>query len=78
MVPAKVLDVAQVQKAQSKSPIAVVVGHTDQPIGNLVILRLQLRLIPITGLADAKRITSPFDRHAVLNHRPSGHLSSPG
>lgn len=32
VVPAKALDVAQVQKAQAKAPVAVVVGEPQQPV----------------------------------------------
>ncbi len=54
MVPFKVLDVTQVQIAQPKAPVAVVVRQSDQLVDNLLILSITLDLIAIAGLVHTK------------------------
>jgi hypothetical protein len=54
LVPRKVLDVAQVQETQAKSPVLLVPSQALQPVGNLCIFVRQLGLIAETGLADRK------------------------
>ena len=58
MVPDKVFDVAQVQVAQPKAPGAIIVCQSNEPVGDLVVFSVELGLVAITGLADAKRLTS--------------------
>lgn len=52
VVPAKALDVAQVQKAQPKAPVTMVLGQTDQSVGDFLVLGVVLAFVAITGLAD--------------------------
>ncbi len=52
VVPAKVLYVAQIQVAQAKSPLAMIVGQPDQPVRDERILGVMLGLIAAAGLAD--------------------------
>ena len=54
MVPFKVLDVTQVQIAQPKASVAVVVRQSDQLVDNLLILSITLDLIAIAGLVHTK------------------------
>ena len=46
----KALDVTQVEVTKTKSPVAVVIGQTQQPVGDLLVLSILLGLIPVTGL----------------------------
>ena len=54
VVPLVALDVAQVQVAQAKAPVAVVVRQAQQPVSDLLILDIVLGLVPIARLAHAK------------------------
>ena len=62
VVPFEALDVAQVQEAQPKAPVALVVRQPHQPVGNEDVFRVQLGLVAITGLADAECLTRQLDR----------------
>jgi hypothetical protein len=53
VVPLEVFDVTQVQKAQPKTPVALVVRQPYQPVSNQVVFRVQLGLVAVAGLADA-------------------------
>jgi hypothetical protein len=57
VIPTKSFDVAEMQKAQPKSPVALIVGQSNQVIGNLIIDRQLLRLVAITSLANTKGVT---------------------
>jgi hypothetical protein len=74
----KSFDIAQAQVAQPKAPITNIVCQPNEPIGNLIVFSVELSLVAVTGLAEAKRRTSPLHWHVVLNHCSLGHLSSPG
>jgi len=62
VVPFEVLDVAQVQKAQPEAPVALVVRQPHQPISDEAVFLVQLGLVPVAGLADAKRPTRQVNR----------------
>jgi hypothetical protein len=62
MVPFEVFDVAQVQKAQPKASVVLVVRQPYQPISDDAVFRVQLGLVPVAGLADAKRATRQVNR----------------
>ena len=47
----KAFDVAQIQVAKHKTPVAVVVCQPQQPVGYLLVFGVLLGFIPITGLA---------------------------
>jgi len=53
MVPFETFYVTQIQEAQSKTPVALVVRQPYQPVGNDVVFCVQLDLVPVAGLADA-------------------------
>ena len=57
MIPFKALDVTQIQIAQAKAPVSMVVGQPDQLRGHFIILSVALTLVAIAVLADAKRYT---------------------
>ncbi len=76
VVPAKASDVAQVQIAQTKSPVAVVVGQANQPVGDLVVFNTLPGLIAVAGLADHKDLAGQLDWHATHHHRLLGCRSS--
>ena len=52
MVPAKAFDIAQVQVAQAKSPVAMVIRQADQPIGDERVLGIVFGFVTVAGLAD--------------------------
>lgn len=54
VVPSVDLHVVQVQKAQPESPVALIVGQTEQVVGDFDILCGLLCLVAVTGLAYAK------------------------
>ena len=61
VVPSEALNIAQVQEAQAKASIAVVVRQAQQPLGDFIILSAAASHISITGLADLKRLASRLD-----------------
>ena len=54
VVPFKTLDVTQVQIAKTEAPVAMLVGQSNQPSGHFVVLSIELALVEIAGLVDAK------------------------
>ena len=54
VVPAEVLDVAQVQEAEAKAPVAVVVGEAHQPVGDDLVFQRLAGLVAIAGFTDGK------------------------
>jgi len=62
VVPFEAFDVAQVQEAQAEAPVALVVRQPYQPVGNEDVFRVQLGLVAVAGLADAKRPARQLDR----------------
>ena len=48
---------AQVQKAQAKSPVLLVVGQASQPVRDRLILVTELGLVAVTSLVDTQGIT---------------------
>jgi len=62
VVPFEPFDVAQVQEAQPEAPVALVVRQPYQPVGDDTVFFVQLGLVPIAGLADAKRPTRQVNR----------------
>ena len=66
MVPFEALHVAKVQIAKTKAPVSVVVGQTDEPIGNQLILGIVLSFVAIARLANSKgfaRCSIPLDSY---------------
>src|SRR5690606_29212580 len=76
VVPSEPFDVAQVQKAQTESPAAMVVGEPQQPVGNLIVLSLVLSDVPVARLANLKGLTGQTHRDTSLLHRVLGHLAT--
>lgn len=62
VIPGEVTHIAQVQEAQSKAPVAVVVGQAQQPLGNLIVLDVAPGLVAVAGLADLEGLASRPDR----------------
>ena len=58
VIPAKVLHIAQVEIAQTKAPVAVVVCQADQPVGDERVLGILFGLVAVAGLADHTRAAS--------------------
>ena len=70
------LDVAQIQEAQAKTPGLLGPRQSDQQIGNMLFLVVQLCTVTITGLADlegeaGKRNAHPSQRHCLPVHLPA-------
>ncbi len=76
VVPFKALDVTQIQVAQAKAPVAMVVGQSDQLIGHFVILSASLARVAIARLADALRQAGHPDTNALICDCLLGHLTS--
>ena len=64
VIPAKSSHIELVQKAQAKTPVAMVVGQVQQLISNLLILGNSSGNISIAGLADANCCAGQSDRYA--------------
>lgn len=62
VVPFEAFDVAQVQEAQTEAPVALVVRQPDQPVSNDAVFRVQLGLVAVAGLANAKCLAGQTDR----------------
>ena len=54
------------QETQPETPVAVVVGQANQPVGNLLVLGLARRFVAIAAFADAKRAAGELDRKSVV------------
>ena len=76
VVKPEALHVSQVQEAQPKAPVAVIVGQLEQPVGDLLILLIAQPLIAVARLADAKCIARKPDRYAPACYCVSGHLAA--
>src|SRR3546814_17654636 len=74
VVPAQALDVAEVQEAQAKPPIAIRRGKPHQPVGDPGILLARLGLVAVAGLADLEGLAGMPDAGASAFDRGSGHL----
>ena len=61
VVPFEALHVAQIQKAQAKSPRPPIGGQTHQPIRDHGVLIAQLAVITVAGLADLERTAGQRD-----------------
>lgn len=56
------------QEAQAENPRLLYPHEPKQQIGDLVVVGIALRAIPIIGLADAERSTCQRDTHTALRH----------
>src|SRR5690606_1457454 len=74
VVPAKALDVAQVQEAQAKAPVAIRRGQPHQPVGNPGVLLAGFRLVPVAGFTDLEGLAGMPNAGAPAFHYCSGHL----
>lgn len=68
-VPAKPFDIAQVQDAQAKAPVAVGRGQPDQPIGDPGVLLADVGLITEACLADREGLTRMPDARMSIRDR---------
>jgi len=76
MVPFKPFDITQIQVAKAKAPIAMVIGQSDQPIGHLIVLSIELTLEAVARLAGAERHKgNPYANASICDHL-LGHLPS--
>src|SRR5690554_6417011 len=76
VIPAKSFDVPQMQKAQAKAPVPLVMGQPDQPIRDLGILAAELCPIAIAGLADAEHPASQANTDLLLTDGFLRHLTA--
>src|SRR5690606_3784078 len=74
VVPAEALDVAQVQKAETKAPVAIRRGQPHQPIGDPGVLVRRLGLIGLVALTDLAGLAGVPDARPPVFNRGSGHL----
>src|SRR5690606_21607775 len=74
VVPAKALDVTQVQEAQAEAPVAIRRGQPHQPIGDPGVLVGSFCLVPVTGLTELEGLTGMPNAGASAFHCCSGHL----
>lgn len=61
VIPAIAFHVTQVQEAQAKAPVTLVVCKPDQVIGDFGVFRRQPRLVAIAGNADTEDLAGLFD-----------------
>ena len=74
-VPAEVLHVAQVKVAQAKTLAVFVVREPHKPVGNLLVLSVELGLVAVAGLTDGKNCACQPNSHAALLNHLFGHLA---
>ena len=60
-------------RRQPKAPCAVIVGEPDQPLGNLLVVRVVLGSIAVARLADPEDLTGQSNRVASGVHSDVGH-----
>src|SRR5690606_1312254 len=75
VVPAIAFNVAQVQIAQAKPPVALVRREPNQPVGDLRVLGAELGLVAVARFADRKRHAGQAHADAALGNRDFGHLA---
>src|SRR5690606_17835829 len=75
VVPAKAFHVAQIQEAQAKTPVALVVCQTNEPIGNFRVFGIKLWPVAIARLADAECRAYQSDANPALLDRLNRHLA---
>ncbi len=78
MVPFETLQIAQIQIAKAKVPIAVVFRQLDRPCRNFFTLCIELALLAVTRLADPKGLARHPDTNAALLDCLDGHLRTSG
>lgn len=76
VVEAEAFDVAQVQKAQAKSPVALTGSDTEQPVGNDLIFFIPLRLVAVATFADNKQLAGKTNADIPALYRILRHLLS--
>lgn len=54
MIPSEALDVTQIQITEAETLVAMVVAQSDQPVGYFIVSCIELALVAIAGLVDAK------------------------
>ena len=76
MIELKAVYVTQVQKAQTKTPVALTVGDAEQPVSNNRVFFIQLKLIAIATFADSKQLAGKTYADASVSDRVLCHLLS--
>lgn len=76
VIPIERLHIAQVQEAQAKTPLAVVVGQAKQPVGDRLILSVLPGFILVAGFADPKGFAGKPDGNSLVLNRIFVHLTS--
>ena len=76
VIPAEAFVVAQEQEEEVEPPAPVRLRQTDKPVEDLRILVGALRLIPVAGFADSKRLTGQPDAEIPLLYSHSDDLES--
>lgn len=77
-IPAVALDVAQVQIAQAKAPVALIARQSYQPVRNFIVLGTLLGFVPISSLADGEDLAGQSNRRPFALHSLLGHLAAAG
>lgn len=57
----------QVQEAQAKAPVSLVMRQRDQPVGDLIVLAAELRLVSIATFTDAKHPAGQADADVLFH-----------
>ena len=57
VIPTETFHIAQKQKTEANAPIALIVGQSDQPVGDPYILRRQFPLTAKASIADLENTT---------------------
>jgi len=68
MVPAMSPDIPQVKEAQAKAPGLLCPRQSDQEIGDLLVLVVQLGAVTIAGLADLEGAAGKRNAHPAQCH----------
>ena len=77
VVPAKALDVAQIEKTQAETPCLPGRRQAQQPVGNLLVLTVELASITIARLAYPERPAGERHADGVVLNGLHGHLLIP-
>jgi hypothetical protein len=75
VIPTVAFNIPEEQITEAKPPGSVVIGQSNQPIGNLIVLNVPLSFIPVAGLANLIQLASEPYRYASFLYRPFGHLT---
>ena len=76
VIPFEPLDVTQIQTSKTEAPVAMVVDQSEQTSGHFIVLTIELAVVAVARLADAKRFAGNTTTRVSFLVRSLGHPPS--